>query len=296
MSGIILRFCLFCALIGGAFFWFVTQPSFLAKDWVAHSSDADAGALVFAAAGCASCHVAPTAEKSDPPVLSGGRAFVSDFGTFYAPNISSDAALGIGNWTQREFAQALLKGVSPDGAHYYPAFPYTAYARMTSKDIGDLYAYVQTLPASNVDSIAHEISFPFSIRRSVGGWKRLYMAPEFHVQGQLSALETRGRYLAEALGHCAECHTPRDAIGGLDKNRWLAGAPSPTGKGKIPNITPGVLGWSESDLVGYFTSGLTPDYDSAGGDMVVVIENLTKLPQSDREAIAAYLLRVEPLQ
>nr|WP_300032302.1 cytochrome c [uncultured Roseobacter sp.] len=289
----VFRLVLTAGLFGAAVFWWLTRPDPLPDDQTLPSADAEAGALVFAAAGCASCHVAPGADDAEPAVLSGGRAFATDFGTFYAPNISPDPASGIGRWTAAQFTRAVQSGVSPDGQHYYPAFPYTAYAFMTRDDIGDLWAYMQTLPASQVPGKAHDVGLPFSIRRGLGLWKLMNQSGDFHLQGDLSAEEERGRYLAEALGHCTECHTARDSLGGLDRDRWLAGAPSPTGKGRIPNITPGVLGWSEADLVAYFTSGLTPDYDSAGGDMVTVIENLAKLPETDRAALAAYLLRIE---
>ena len=116
------------------------------------------------------------------------------------------------------------------------------------------------------------------------------------VTGAWTAEETRGRYLAEALGHCGECHTPRNPIGGPIRSKWLAGAPDPSGKGKIPNITPGKLTWSNEDLVQYFTTGFTPEFDSAGGHMAYVIENLAMLPESDRAAIAAYLKKVPAVE
>ena len=292
----LIRLAVFLVAGGALVFWAITRPDTLPAQTVLPDGDPEAGALVFAAAGCASCHVAPGAGETDAPVLAGGRAFVTDFGTFYAPNISSDPDAGIGSWTEAEFAQAVTRGVSPDGQHYYPAFPYTAYAFMTDQDAGDLFAYMRTLPASATESQPHDLGFPFSIRRGLGIWKLLNQSADFHLQGDLNAEETRGRYIAEALAHCSECHTDRDVLGGLNRNRWLAGAPSPTGKGRIPNITPGVLGWSAGDLTAYFTSGLTPEYDSAGGDMAVVLENLAKLPEADREALAAYLLRVETVR
>jgi mono/diheme cytochrome c family protein len=264
-------------------------------DWGADLSpdpNAGAGALVFAAAGCASCHAAPKAEGDAEKVLSGGHAFASDFGTFYAPNISPSPAAGIGDWSMQAFAQALLHGISPGGQHYYPAFPYASYGLMTAQDVADLYAYVMTLPASETASLPHDLGFPFTLRRGLGLWKTLYLPDGYHVTGDLSPSEERGRYLAEALSHCAECHTARNALGGLDRSRWLAGAPNPSGEGRIPNITPVELDWSEDDLVAYFTTGLTPDYDSAGGTMAAVIRNLAQLPESDRRAIAAYLKRV----
>ncbi len=259
-------------------------------------ADAQAGALVFAAAGCVSCHAAPEAGGEDILKLAGGHAFASDFGTFYAPNISPDAGAGIGSWTLPEFARALQAGVSPGGQHYYPAFPYTAYAHMEPQDVADLWAYMQTLPTDATPSRAHDVGFPFNIRRSLGGWKLLFAKEDYVLAGDLSEQVQRGRYLVEGLAHCGECHTPRNALGGIDRSAWLGGAPNPSGKGRIPNITPGQLQWSEDEIIEYLTSGFTPDFDSAGGEMASVISNMAQLPEADRAAIAAYLKAVPAVE
>ncbi len=222
-------------------------------------------------------------------VMSGGLAIVSDFGTFHVPNISPDPTTGIGDWSLPEFARSLTKGVSPEGAHLYPAFPYTAYGHMETQDVVDLHAYLMTLPSSSTPSKPHDVSFPFTIRRGLGGWKLLFDKDDFVLTAELAPDVARGRYLVEALAHCGECHTPRNALGGLDRGKWLTGAPNPSGKGRIPDITPTALDWSKADLVEYFTSGFTPEFDSAGGEMAEVVRNLSELPESDRAAIAAYL-------
>jgi mono/diheme cytochrome c family protein len=251
------------------------------------TGDAENGALVFAAAGCRGCHAAPEDEGSDPPVLAGGYRIDSPFGTFLSPNISTGPG-GLDGWSFTEFAVAITAGVSPDGRHYFPAFPYTTYAQMTENDLSDLWAYVQTLPASDVESQPHELSFPFNIRRGVGLWKRT--APIGWVISEPNSDEiARGRYLVEALGHCAECHTPRRLSGHLDRRRWMRGAPNPSGKGRIPSIHPEDLTWSVGDIAYYLESGFTPDFDSAGGQMTEVVRNLAKLAPEDRQAIAAYL-------
>lgn len=275
-------------LVGGASGWALTAPKTVDPALYAGlTGDATHGALVFHAAGCAACHTAPEAAVADRPVLSGGRAFVSDFGTFYAPNISPDPAQGIGGWALTDLANAMTRGTSPEGRHYYPAFPYTTYARAAPQDVADLFAYLQTLPATPTPSRAHAVGFPFNIRRALGGWKLLFFSADWITKSPPQP--ARGRYLVEALGHCGECHTPRNALGGLDKSKWLTGAPNPSGRGTIPNITPAGLNWSQADLVEYFTSGFTPDYDSAGGEMADVVQNLSRLPIEDRQAIAAYL-------
>ncbi|MGJ8546681.1 MAG: c-type cytochrome [Sulfitobacter sp.] len=274
-----------CAALGAGAAWVLSRPADLPADFTApRAPDAQAGALVFAAGGCRSCHSAPGTQS-----LAGGTAFPSDFGTFYAPNISPDPDHGIGGWTQAEFARALTLGVSPAGQHYYPAFPYTSYSRMTPQDVADLFAHLQTLPASDSPSKPHDVGFPFNIRRGLGLWKWAFAHDDDILQGAFDAQITRGRYLVEALAHCGECHTPRSPLGALTYSQWLSGAPNPSGKGRIPGITPAALDWSQADLAEYFTSGFTPDFDSAGGEMAEVIENLSQLPDSDRAAIAAYL-------
>ncbi len=228
-------------------------------------------------------------------MLAGGRRFKTDFGTFVAPNISSDPDVGIGAWSAEGLANALVHGTGPNGQHYYPAFPYTSYANMTMEDIVSLHAFLNTLPAVVTESEAHDVGFPFNIRRSLGGWKLLFMEPGWVVDGELTDQQLRGRYLVEALGHCTECHTPRNKLGGLKRDLWLTGAPNPSGKGRIPGLTAAQLDWSETDIAEYLRSGFTPDYDSAGGEMVEVIENTSQLSDDDRLAIAAYL-KVVPMR
>ena len=269
---------------------FVTRPRSVDGAALAGlTPDAVNGEWVFYASGCASCHAAPGAKDEAKRVLAGGQAFPSDFGTFYAPNISSDPEHGIGAWSAADIVSAVVKGTSPQGAHYYPAFPYASYAKMTLQDAVDLAAFLPTLPADATPSRAHDVGFPFNIRLSLGGWKLLFGDPGWIMQGELSDEVARGRYLVEALGHCGECHTARNALGGIDTGAWLAGAPNPSGKGRIPDITPAKLTWSAADIAEYLKSGFTPDYDSAGGHMVAVIDNTARLSDADRMAIAAYL-------
>lgn len=285
------------ALIAASGFWALTRPHPLPEATFAGlTGDAAAGETVFWAGGCASCHAAEGARDDNLLVLSGGRSLESDFGSFRAPNISTDTTHGIGGWTLAQFGDAMLRGVSPDGQHYYPAFPYAAYRFATSQDIADLWAYMQTLPASDRPDEAHDLGFPYTIRRGVGLWKRFALPTGWAVAGELTAEEQRGRYLAEALAHCAECHTPRGAFGQLYRDRWLAGAPNPSGRGRIPGITPAQLTWSEAEIAGYLASGFTPSFDTAGGTMAAVVSSLGRLPQEDLRAIAAYLKRVPPVE
>jgi mono/diheme cytochrome c family protein len=283
------------AIAGGLVFYVLTLPQTLPRDVLAAMPDGDAarGETIFWAGGCASCHAAEKAQGDDKLKLGGGHVLASDFGDFVVPNISTDPQTGIGGWTAEDFANAMLRGVAPDGAHYYPSFPWTSYARMETGDLADLWAFMQTLPAVDNDPGPHRLGFPFNIRRGVGMWKLLYAGSEPAVPLDTADDKVlRGQYLVEGLGHCGECHTPRDFAGGLKKDLWLSGAPNPEGPGRIPNITSGEGGigsWSEADIAYYLESGFTPDFDSVGGTMVAVQENMAKLAAGDREAIAAYL-------
>lgn len=245
-----------------------------------------AGETVFWAAGCASCHVGEGSE--DKLLLAGGKRFDTEFGAFVAPNISSDPNTGIGGWSLAEFASAVRHGTSPSGQHYYPVFPYASYIRTTDQDLADLWAFMQTLPASDRPSEDHEVGFPFNIRASLGGWKLLFLDDDWVQPASTPEME-RGRYLVEALAHCGECHTPRNALGALDAAAWMTGAPVPSGKGRVPGLTPEHLTWSAQDVAYYLETGFTPDFDSAGGEMADVVENMAKLTPEDRAAIAAYV-------
>jgi mono/diheme cytochrome c family protein len=289
----VVRWLVALGLIAAGTLWFLARPSTLGEADVAGlTGDAAKGELVFWAAGCASCHMATGAKGDAQLVLSGGQRFPSDFGTFIAPNISQDPEHGIGGWSLLALANALTRGVSPEGQHYYPALPYASYAKMQLQDLADLHAFLQTLPADPTPSQPHELGFPFSLRQSIGVWKLLYLNGDWAVPGSLTPTAERGRYIAEALAHCGECHTPRTMLGGMDTARWLGGAPNPSGEGRIPNITPAKLGWTAPDIVQYLTTGFTPEYDSVGGHMAHVVENMARLPESDRQAVAEYLLAV----
>jgi len=274
--------------------WLTRANSLGPDDLPDHQPDAIAGERIFWAGGCASCHAIPVdgkrAQGDAKLVLGGGEELDTPFGLFRVPNISPHAD-GIGDWSMLDFVNAMQRGVSPDGKHYYPSFPYASYARMPTADVMDLKAYLDTLsPVAGVQD-DHELAFPYSVRRGLGLWKRRYLsaAPIIDTEDDVVLA---GRELVEGAGHCGECHTPRDGFGGLDPSRWLAGAPNMDGAGKIPDITPAgktISSWSASDIEYYLESGFTPDFDTAGGTMVAVQENMAMLTADDRAAIAAYL-------
>ncbi|MFQ5954638.1 MAG: c-type cytochrome [Kiloniellales bacterium] len=250
------------------------------------------GEYVFRAAGCVSCH---TDLKNKGPRLAGGRALKTPFGTFYGPNITPDTTHGIGAWTEADFVRALRRGVSPDGAHYFPAFPYAAYTRMTNADLRALWAYLRAQPPVERPNRPHDLRFPFNLRFLIGPWKWLYFEPgPQRPEAGRSAAWNRGAYLVEALGHCAECHTPRTLLGGLDRDRHMAGTrDGPEGK-PVPNITPdaatGIGDWSRGDVTTLLKFGMLPDGEFVGGLMAEVVEHSTRyLTPEDRAAIVDYI-------
>lgn len=285
-------------LVGFSMFWWLSEPEVIAPANVPDAGNAARGEYVFYMAGCASCHAAPGSD--DRLSLAGGMEFVTEFGTFRAPNISPDPDAGIGGWSTPQFVNAVMRGVSPDGEHYYPAFPYSSYQRMKVQDVVDLKAFMDTLPAVAVAAPGHDIPFPFNIRRGLGLWKLIYIDRQpFQPDPDLSEEENRGAYLVEGPGHCNECHTPRDMLGGLDYTRRLSGAANPDGEGRIPNITPdtahGIGTWSLNEIAFALETGFTPEFDSFGGSMARVVANTSRLTPQDRAAIAAYLKTVPAL-
>ncbi|MBN9076903.1 MAG: cytochrome C [Rhizobiales bacterium 65-79] len=288
-------------LAAGLAFWLLTMPRPLdAATFAAlHPGDAARGERIFWAGGCVACHGRPGAKGDARLELSGGLELKTPFGTFVPPNISPDKTDGIGAWTLQDFANALKRGVSPEGRHYYPAFPYPSYARMKPGDIADLFAYMKTLPPVSGRAQPSRVSFPFSLRRGIGLWKLLYLSdkPVVSLPADAPQKVKDGQYLVEGPGHCGECHTPRSFLGGTEDALWLSGAVAVEGKGHVPNITPGKGGigdWSEKDIAYFLESGFTPDFDSVGGAMVAVQEDIAHLPAADREAIAAYLKAIPP--
>jgi mono/diheme cytochrome c family protein len=285
------------ALAGAALFYVLTVPTLAVKGPLpARTADPANGEAMFKAGGCASCHATPKLE--DQKRLGGGLALATPFGTFKAPNISSDAKHGIGAWTEEAFANAMLRGVGRNGEHLYPAFPYTSYQRMALDDVRDLYAFLKTLPAETTPSEPHQLPFPFNVRRGLGLWKLLYLDGKTFTAGPGKSAElNRGAYQVEGPAHSAECHSPRDTFGGIVAARRFAGGPDAEGKGWVPNITPhadGLAAWSAKDIAYLLESGFNRDNDAVGSSMADVVLNTGKLSPSDRAAMAAYLKSLPP--
>jgi mono/diheme cytochrome c family protein len=295
------RIFLSAALAGaaalGAYWWLTATPIMSAATASAHTPNLANGLTTFNAGGCSSCHAVPG--QPDRLRLGGGLAIPSPFGTFYAPNISSDPADGIGRWTEVEFVGAVTRGISPAGFHYFPAFPYASYQHAKAEDVRDLFAYLKTLAAVSGKVRDHDVPFPFNVRRNIGIWKLLFMdGKPFVPDAARSSGWNRGAYLVNGLGHCAECHSPRNLLGGIIAAQRFAGGPNPEGEGWVPNITQrGELAeWSQQDIEDFLATGQMPDGDSAGGAMARVIKNTSQLSPEDRTAIAQYLKSLPPVE
>lgn len=274
-----------------------TMLALLLGAWIAPASaqgDARRGEYLAKAGGCLGCH---TEDKKDAAPFAGGRALKTPFGTFFGPNITPHPQAGIGGWSENDFIRALRHGRRPDGANYFPAFPYPSFTRIADGDLRDLWAYLRTLPPSARANQEHDLGFFYRWRFLVTLWKWLFFTPgPFSKVEGLTAVASRGAYLVQALGHCGECHTPRNFLGGPKGGRYLAGGAGPEGKG-VPNLTPtGLKKWSDRELADFLSSGLTPDGDVPAEAMGEVINNTTgQLTPADLAAVIAYLRTLPPL-
>jgi mono/diheme cytochrome c family protein len=255
------------------------------------------GALLYSVGGCANCH---TDVKGKGSESAGGRALKTPFGTFYSPNITPHPRFGIGGWSDADFIRAMRTGKSPDGSHYFPVFPFTSFTNMTEEDMKALRAHLATLPAVARENRPHDVPFPFSMRILQMGWKMLFFRERpFRPDPAKSPEWNRGAYLATAVAHCGECHTPRNAFGGIDRDRWYGGTRDGAEGEPTPNITPaGPVGrWTDAQVATYLGSGELPDGDFAGSLMAEVIENGTaRLSVADRKAIVVYLRSLRPIR
>ena len=265
--------------------------------WIAPAlaqGDAKRGEYLAQAGGCLGCH---TETKTGATPYAGGRELKTPFGTFYGPNITPHQQAGIGRWSEADFIRAMRHGRRPDGANYFPAFPYPSFTGISEGDLRDLWAYLRTLPASSQASREHELGFFYRWRFLVTFWKWFFFTPGPFVNAPgVSDIVNRGAYLVQALGHCGECHTPRNFLGGPKRSRFLAGGKGPEGK-DVANLTPtGLKKWGDRELADFLTTGLTPDGDVPAEAMGEVITNTTgKLTPQDLAAMIAYLRSLPPL-
>ena len=261
---------------------------------VAQQGDAKRGLYISQAAGCLGCHTEAN-EGAQP--YAGGRALKTPFGTFFGPNITPHPQAGIGRWSEQDFIRAMRQGRRPDGAHYFPAFPYPSFTRIQDQDLRDLWAYLRSLPQSSRANQAHDLRFPFGWRWLVWFWKLLFFNPgPLAADPAKSTAINRGSYLVNALGHCGECHTPRNFLGGPKRSRYLAGAELAEGGGSS-NLTPTRLkSKSDAEVKDFLTTGMTPEGDVAAESMGEVVRNTTsQLTPADLDALVAYLRSLPPL-
>jgi mono/diheme cytochrome c family protein len=254
------------------------------------------GAYLLTAANCASCHTLPGSGSAHQ--LAGGRALPTPFGVFFSPNITPDPIHGIGGWTFGDFKRALRRGVSPSNTHYYPVFPYTSYTGMSDSDIEDLWAYLGSVPPVSQPNRPHELGFPYSLRLAMAPWKVLFLD-----QGPLKPEPgrppewNRGRYLVNAVAHCADCHAPRNFLGAVDRGRTMSGTRERLEGYEVPNITPdiqtGIGRWSVGDVTGLL-AGRGMRAMHVGGPMREVVRNTSRLSEADRTAMAVYLKSLPP--
>lgn len=260
----------------------------------AQQGDAKRGLYISQAAGCLGCH---TEARENAQPYAGGRALRTPFGTFFGPNITPHPQAGIGRWSEQDFIRAVRQGRRPDGAHYFPAFPYPSFTLINDQDLRDLWAYLRALPQSNRANQPHDLRFPFGWRWLVWGWKLFFFRPgPFVPDPGKSAVINRGSYLVNALGHCGECHTPRNFLGGPKRSRQLAGAKLAEGGGSS-NLTPTRLKTkSDAEVKDFLQTGMTPDGDVAAESMGEVVRNTTsQLTPADLDALVAYLRSLPPL-
>ncbi len=255
-------------------------------------SPADPGEYVFNLAGCVGCH---TDKKNNGKRLAGGRAFKTDYGTFFSPNITPDPDTGIGDWSYEDFSKAMREGLSPEGHSYFPAFPYTSYTHITDADLMAMWDYLKVQAPVVQANRDHDLQAPFGWRWLMVFWNMLYFE-----RGPATDWD-RGRYVTEALAHCHECHTPRNALGGYDLDKAYAGTKRNPEGITVPNITPdretGVGKWKTGDFELLFTIGMLPDGDFVGGVMGESVSHSTsKMTPSDRAAMIRYLQSLEPVE
>jgi mono/diheme cytochrome c family protein len=256
--------------------------------------DAKRGEYLVRLGGCLGCH---TENREGAAPFAGGRALKTPFGTFFGPNITPHPEAGIGRWTEADFIRAMRQGRRPDGANYFPAFPYPSFTQITSEDLRDMWAFLRTLAPSGRVSRPHELRFPYGWRFAVRFWKWLFFTPgpSAGMQGATPTV-TRGAYLVRALGHCGECHTPRNRLGAPIRERYLAGGRAPDGD-PVPNLTPaGLEIWSNAELEEFFKTGVTREGDTVSEAMEEVVRNSTSLMSAeDTAAMIAYLRGLPPI-
>ena len=253
------------------------------------------GKYLTEAADCEVCH---TAEGGQP--FAGGRAFETPFGALYSPNLTADRDTGIGAWSDAEFVRAVHQGIGKDGERLYPAFPYESYTLLVDEDVLAIKAYLFSLPAVHTTVPPNTLKFPYNQRWLMAFWSAFYNPDERFQPNEARSPEwNRGAYLAEALAHCGDCHTPRNLAQALDNRRKFAG--TVIDGWRAYNITSdavaGLGNWSDAELIDYLGSGHASGHGSAGGPMAEVVDfSLSKLAPTDMRALVVYLRSIPAIR
>jgi mono/diheme cytochrome c family protein len=278
-----IRLAVVAVVLLGLIYWVFRLPSVGNPVLATDAGSIARGAYLYNAAGCASCH-----QETGAAGPTGGHELESPFGgSFFAPNITPDEATGIGGWTGRDFLRAVKHGRSPGGGYYWPAFPYRSYKHMTDQDVLDVGAYLMSLPAIRNEVPDHDLP----------GWQFSGMMAGWNIMANMlegtppavaeDPVIQRGAYLARALGHCGECHTPRNSLGMMQQAQEFQGSEivgvdvSPTGLAE----------WTSDDFLGLLQIGMTAEFDFVGGEMAEVVEHTSLLSQEDQDAYAAFFTR-----
>jgi len=274
---------------GGFFYWPASlEPVALTQAFPVGADLIARGAYLTMASDCAACHTVPGGKP-----FAGGLAFKLPFGTIYSPNITPDKNAGIGSWSDAEFVRAMQKGIGRHGEDLYPAFPYTSYALVSTDDVLAIRAYLATLSPEPTRPPANDLFFPFNQRALMRGWKLMFLPwRRFEPDVSRTADWNRGAYLVEGLGHCGECHTPRNLLFARKSGDRLAGAVV-EGQ-KAYNITPdkrtGIGNWTDDALAAYLSTGHADGHGSASGGMAEVVDlSLRLLTIADIRSMATYL-------
>ncbi|VVE24913.1 cytochrome C [Pandoraea capi] len=249
------------------------------------------GRQVALAGDCAVCHTTRGGATN-----AGGLALETPFGTVYSTNLTPDPETGIGRWSYAAFARAMREGISRDGSHLYPAFPYTSFAKMSEPDMLALYGYLMSQPAVSNTPPKTELPFPLNQRRLVAGWNWMYHdTAEYRPDPSQSTLWNRGRYLVDGAGHCGACHTPRNMLGAERDKLYLRGGEAEGWRAPPLVGTPDTpVPWTEAALFDYLRTGFSPEHGVAAGPMAPVVSGLAALPESDVRAIAHYIASLSP--
>jgi mono/diheme cytochrome c family protein len=274
-------------LVFAGFMMFAWQPEIEAQPSVPSFEQAaiDHGAMLAEIGNCSSCHT-----TRDGPAFAGGLAVPSQFGTIYSTNITPDTETGIGLWSEAAFRRSMREGVDREGNHLYPAVPYDHFTYATDEDIAALYAYLMSQRAVSAETPPNQLIFPLGFRPLVAGWKLLFFRPgAIALDAARSEAWNRGRYLVESLGHCAACHTPRNALGAEDRSQAYAGA-MVEGWYAYPlgTTSPAPTPWTVESLTTYLHNGFVQSHGTARGPMAEVTANLRHVADEDIEAIATY--------